>query len=73
MKCDWGGCTTDATHTITACYPIDWNTADGNPHPLWRSYPAPMYRACRTHLATLMQHDSLNAGATPAYLVKVIS
>lgn len=68
-KCDWGVCQTDATHTITAAYSAEAECA----HPLFATYPAPMYRACRTHLGTLIQHDSLTPGATPAYLVRVIA
>ncbi|MCJ7726665.1 MAG: hypothetical protein MUP76_09805 [Acidimicrobiia bacterium] len=72
MKCDHGGCQTDATHTITAAYPAGWNTADNNPHPLFRAYPFAMFRACRNHLAALMEGDSRNPGSTPVYLVGVI-
>lgn len=73
MKCSHGGCQTDATHTITAAYPIEALDAHLNPHPPFATYPMPMARACRTHLAVIMEMDSEKSGATPAYLVKVVS
>jgi hypothetical protein len=68
VKCSHGGCQTEATHSITAAYPADAEYI----HPLFATYPMPMARACRTHLAVLMEMDSAHPGATPAYLVRVI-
>lgn len=70
MKCSHGGCQTDATHSITAAYPL---ADDLTVHPKYATYPMPMAKACRNHLAVLMEMDSGNPGAKPAYLVRVIS
>lgn len=66
--CDHGGCQTPASHTITAAYP-----GPDDIHPLFHTYPAPMHRACRFHLAALIDSDGSNPGATPAYLVRSIT
>ena len=72
MKCDHGGCQTDAVVTLTATYPLDWNTADRNPHELWRAYPAPMFRACRNHMAVLCERDAAAPASTNAWIVRPI-
>lgn len=73
MKCSHGGCQTDATHSIAAAYPVDAIHADLDVHPKFATYPMPMFKACRNHIAVLMEMDAANPGATPAYLVRVIA
>lgn len=65
-KCDHGGCQTDATVTLTAVYSFDRKPA----HPLWASYPAAMYQACNSHVATLARMDAQMPGSTTAWLMR---
>jgi len=73
MKCSHGGCQTEATHTITAAYRADGIPDYADVHPLFATYPMPMFKACRNHIAVLMELDSGNPGATAAYLVRPVT
>lgn len=71
--CSWGGCQTEATHSITAAYgPVEADDLRTT-HPLFATYPMPMAKACRNHLAVLMDMDSGAPGSTHTYLVRPVS
>lgn len=66
--CDHGGCQSEATLTLTAIYSVD----DIATHPTWASYPMPMFRACRNHLAVLAERDAGAPGSTMSWLVRLL-
>lgn len=70
-RCDAPRCQETASWTITAIYPADATHMNrAAVHPLWASYPMPMYRVCGEHLAVMCAFDSSRGGATGAWLIR---
>lgn len=65
MKCD--DCANEATFFAYAAYDLATNDV----HPHHARYPAPIVRACATHLASAMVNDALMPGGTRQWLVAI--
>ena len=64
--CDYDGCAAPVVLRAYAAYNADEGQ---NVHPLHARYPAPMIRACGTHIGRLMLHDADGPMSTHQWLV----
>lgn len=65
-KCE--NCANSPRWAVYAAY--DVNITDI--HQIMKRYPAPMYLACNSHLATCMEKDQAVHGSTKQWLIKPI-
>lgn len=69
--CDKEICSKEAMWIVYAAYDLD--TRSAAVHPNLARYPAPMIRACSSHVIDLMQDDARKGASTKQWVVKPIS